>query len=52
MIVYTGAADDELYVAVPGRDVAHVADEGETIAKANVALAAYHRGRRASLATE
>jgi uncharacterized protein (DUF169 family) len=50
--VYTGAGDDELYVAVPGRDLARVADEAETIAKANVALADYHRGRRASLATE
>ena len=50
--VYTGAGDDELYVAVPGRDLARVADEAETIAKANAALADYHRGRRASLATE
>jgi uncharacterized protein (DUF169 family) len=50
--VYTGAGDDELWVAVRGRDVARVADEAETIAKANVALADYHRGRRATLATE
>ena len=50
--IYTGAGDDELYVAVPGRDLARVADEAETIAKANAALADYHRGRRASLATE
>ena len=50
--VYTGAGDDELYVAVAGRDVARVADEAETIAKANAALADYHRGRRAALATE
>jgi uncharacterized protein (DUF169 family) len=50
--VYTGAGDDELYVAVPGRDVARVAKEAETIAKANAALADYHRGRRASLASE
>ena len=50
--VYTGAGDDELYVAVPGRDLARVADEAETIAKANAALAEYHRGRRAALATE
>ena len=50
--VYTGAGDDELYVAVRGRDVARVADETETIAKANVALADYHRERRATLATE
>ena len=50
--VYTGAGDDELFVAVAGRDLARVADEAETIAKANAALADYHRGRRASLATE
>jgi len=50
--VYTGVGEDELYVAVAGRDVARVADEAETIARANAALADYHRGRRASLATE
>jgi uncharacterized protein (DUF169 family) len=50
--VYTGAGDDELYVAVPGRDISRVAEETETIAKANAALADYHRGRRAALATE
>jgi uncharacterized protein (DUF169 family) len=50
--VYTGAGDDELYVAVPGRDISRVTEEAETIAKANAALADYHRGRRASLATE
>jgi uncharacterized protein (DUF169 family) len=50
--VYTGAGDDELYVAVRGRDLARVGDEAETIAKANAALAAYHRSRRATLATE
>ena len=46
------AGDDELYVAVPGRDVARVADEAQTIATANAALADYHPGRRASLASE
>ena len=50
--VYTGAGDDELYVAIAGRDVARVADEADTIAKANAALADYHRGRRATLVTE
>jgi uncharacterized protein (DUF169 family) len=50
--VYTGAGDDELYVAVRGRDVARIADEVETIVKANAALANYHRDRRATLATE
>lgn len=50
--VYTGAGEDELYVAIAGRDIARVADEADTIAKANAALADYHRGRRATLATE
>jgi uncharacterized protein (DUF169 family) len=50
--VYTDAGDDELYVAVAGRDVARVAAEAETIAKANATLADYHRGRRTSLASE
>ena len=50
--VYTGAGDDELYVAVAGRDVSRVADEAETIAKANAALADYHRGRRDELARD
>jgi uncharacterized protein (DUF169 family) len=50
--VYTGARDDELYVVVPGRDLSRVTEEAEAIAKANAALAEYHRGRRASLATE
>jgi len=50
--VYTGAGDDELYIAVPGRDISRVTEETETIAKANAALADYHRGRRAALATE
>ena len=50
--VYTGAGEDDLYVALAGRDVARVADEADIIAKANAALADYHRGRRATLATE
>ena len=50
--VYTDLGDDELYVAIPGRDLARLADEAETIAGANVSLAEYHRGRRQALATE
>jgi uncharacterized protein (DUF169 family) len=50
--VYTGAGDDELYVAVRGRDIARVAEEADTIARANAALADYHRSRRAALSTE
>ena len=44
--------EDELYVAVPGKDLATIADEVETIAAANAKLSEYHRGRRQGLATE
>jgi uncharacterized protein (DUF169 family) len=50
--VYTDLGEDELYVAVPGRDLAKVADEAQTIAIANAKLSEYHRGRREALATE
>jgi uncharacterized protein (DUF169 family) len=49
--VYTDLGEDELYAVVPGRDLARVADELETIATANAQLAEYHRGRRQTLAT-
>ena len=47
--VYTGLGDDELYVAVPGRDLERIAAEIATIASANAQLAEYHRGRRQTL---
>ena len=50
--VYTDVGEDELYVVLPGRDLLRVAAQAETIAAANAKLAEYHRGRRASLATE
>ena len=50
--VYTDLGDDEMYVAIPGKDLARLAAEAETIAFANVTLADYHRGRRQALATE
>jgi uncharacterized protein (DUF169 family) len=50
--VYTDLGDDELYVAIPGRDLGRLADEAQVIAAANVSLAEYHRGRRQALATE
>lgn len=50
--VYTGLRDDELYVAIPGKDLNRVAQEIETIAAANAQLAEYHAARRQSLATE
>ena len=50
--VYTDLGNDELYVAIPGKDVAELAAEATTIASANVALAEYHRDRRRALSTE
>jgi uncharacterized protein (DUF169 family) len=50
--VYTDLGEDELYVMVPGKDVARVAAEAQTIASANLKLAEYHQGRRRALATQ
>ena len=49
--VYTDVGEDELYVAVPGRDLPKIAAEIETIAGANAKLTEYHRDRRATLST-
>lgn len=45
--VYTGLGDDELYCAIPGRHVAAVLDNLETILNANSELERFHRGRQA-----
>ena len=50
--VYTDPGEDELYVAVPGKDLSRIAEESQTIAGANATLAEYHRGRRQALAAE
>jgi uncharacterized protein (DUF169 family) len=50
--VYTEVSDDELYVVVPGKDLARVADELATIASANTTLSDYHRERRRALARD
>jgi uncharacterized protein (DUF169 family) len=50
--VYTDLGDDELYVAIRGRDLARVAREAQTIVSANAKLADYHRARRKDLSTE
>ncbi len=50
--IYTDLGEDELYMMVPGKDLARVADEVQTIAEANTKLSEYHRGRRQALATE
>jgi uncharacterized protein (DUF169 family) len=49
--VYTGAQEGELYAAIPGKDLARVADETQTIASANAKLLQYHQERRQQLAT-
>lgn len=49
--VYTNLGEDELYVVVPGKDLAAVAAEAATIASANARLSAYHRERRQALTT-
>jgi uncharacterized protein (DUF169 family) len=50
--VYTDLGEDELYVVIPGKDVARVAAEAQTIADANVKLSEYHQGRRQAMATQ
>jgi uncharacterized protein (DUF169 family) len=50
--VYTDVGEDELYVVVPGKDLASVAEEARTIVAANTALSEYHRERRKTLTTE
>jgi uncharacterized protein (DUF169 family) len=50
--VYTDVGEDELYVVVPGQDLARMAEELPRVADANRQLSEYHRGRRQALATE
>jgi uncharacterized protein (DUF169 family) len=50
--VYTDLGEDELYVAVPGKDLARIADQLQTIVAANTTLSEYHRGRRLALTRE
>lgn len=47
--VYTALDEGELYLAVPGKDIARVAEELQTIAAANVQLLAYHTERKQKL---
>jgi uncharacterized protein (DUF169 family) len=49
--VYTGLAEDEMYLVLRGSDVAAVADALEVIVSANAALREYAQGRREQLAT-
>jgi uncharacterized protein (DUF169 family) len=45
--VYTGLADDELYLALPGKQVSAVVEKLATIVHANRELESYHRARAA-----
>ena len=47
--VYTGLADDELYIAVPGAAIERVLAEIDTIVNANVELEKFHRARASEL---
>jgi uncharacterized protein (DUF169 family) len=49
--VYTGLAEEELYVVLRGKDLPAVAEALKTIGSANVALKDYAQGRREQLAT-
>jgi uncharacterized protein (DUF169 family) len=47
--VYTELDETELYVAVPGRDLARVAEAVAVVASANAALFHYHQARKQQL---
>jgi uncharacterized protein (DUF169 family) len=49
--VYTGLAEGEMYVVIPGKDLSRVAEELEIVVRANMQLAQYHQARRRSLAS-
>jgi uncharacterized protein (DUF169 family) len=50
--VYTSVDEGDLYAAVPGRDLAQLADATATIRSANATLLEYHQARRQQLSTE
>lgn len=47
---YTEIGDDELYMAIPGRDLDKFCEALATIVSANAILSEYHQGRKAELA--
>jgi uncharacterized protein (DUF169 family) len=49
--VYTGLAEDEMYVVIRGKDLAAIAEALKTIESANSALQNYAQGRRQELAS-
>jgi len=50
--VYTELAEGDLYAAVPGRDLARLAEATATISTANAKLLEYHQARRQQLSAE
>jgi uncharacterized protein (DUF169 family) len=50
--VYTALAEGDLYAAVPGRDLARLAEATATISSANAKLLEYHQARRQQLSTQ
>jgi uncharacterized protein (DUF169 family) len=49
--VYTGLAEDEMYIVIRGKDLARTVEALSTIQSANSALQDYAKGRRQELAT-
>ena len=49
--VYTDIGDEELYAAIPGKDLERLAEALQTIAQANATLKQFHEGRRQQIAT-
>lgn len=47
--VYTELNEDELYLAIPGKELERIADELQTVVSANRRLADYHLQRKAAL---
>ena len=50
--VYAGVQDEELYAAVPGRELARLADSVPAVQSANAKLMDYHEGRRQDLTSQ
>jgi len=50
--VYTGVEEGDLYAALPGKDLAKLAEAAGTIRSANAKLMAYHQARREQLTTQ
>lgn len=50
--VYTGIEEGDLYAAVPGKDLAKLAETAGTISAANAKLMEYHQARKQQLTTQ